>query len=505
MFETLTDRLQGVMKTLRGDSKLTPENIEEAIREVRKSLLEADVSLKVVKLFISRVRQKALGVEVLDSVTPAQQFIKVVYDELVVILGGENVPLTMKGGPSILMLLGLQGSGKTTACAKLALKLKKEGYNPLMVACDVQRPAAITQLQTLGKQVNIPVFTIPDSKDVHEIASQAIAQAKISGQNPVILDTAGRLQIDTELMAELMILDRGFEPAEKLLVVDSMTGQEAVNVAETFNTQLEITGVILTKVDGDARGGAALSVRESTEKPIKYISTGEKLDALEAFYPDRMASRILGMGDVLTLVEKAQATIDEKEAERVAKQMMGGEFTLEMFLSSQKMMKKMGSLGDIMKMMGMGGMLGLSSEQQDMIASHGENMFNLYETAINSMTPAERQKPEIINMSRRRRIARGAGLQDNQIGQMLNEFEQMRRMFAQFRQMFGGGFPGMPGGMPGGMPFGMPGVPPMPGAPGGKGPQLPKMPPGGFRPNPPPGFPLKGPGGGYFRKKGKKR
>jgi signal recognition particle subunit SRP54 len=497
MFETLTDRLQGVMKAIRGDAKLTPENIEEAIREVRKSLLEADVSLKVVKLFISRVRQKALGVEVLDSVTPAQQFIKVVYDELVVILGGENVPLNMKGGPSIIMLLGLQGSGKTTACAKLALKLRKDGYNPLMVACDVQRPAAIMQLQTLGKQVNIPVFTIAGSQDVQEIAAKSLEQAKAVGNNPVIFDTAGRLQVDTDLMAELMLLDRGFEPGEKLLVVDSMTGQEAVNVAETFNTQLEISGVILTKVDGDARGGAALSVRESTTKPIKFISTGEKLDQIEAFYPDRMASRILGMGDVLTLVEKAQATIDEKEAEKVAKQMMGGEFTLEMFVSAQRMMKKMGSLGDIMKMMGMGGMLGLSSEQQDQIASHGENMFKLYETAINSMTPTERQKPEIINMSRRRRIAAGAGLKDNEVGQMLNEFEQMRKMFTQMRKMFGNGFPGMPGGMP----FGMPGGPEPP---GGVMPQLPKLPPGGFPRNPPPGFPLKGPGGGYFRKKGKR-
>lgn len=497
MFETLTDRLQGVMKTLRGDSKLTADNIEEAIREVRKSLLEADVSLKVVKLFISRVRQKALGVEVLESVTPAQQFIKVVYDELVTILGGDNVPLDLKGGPGVIMLLGLQGSGKTTACAKLALKLKKDGYNPLMVACDVQRPAAITQLETLGKQVNIRVFTIPGSTDVSNITAKAIEEAKTVGHNPVIIDTAGRLQIDTELMAELMLIDRGFEPSEKLLVVDSMTGQEAVNVAETFNTQLDITGVILTKVDGDARGGAALSVRESVERPVKFISTGEKLDCLEAFYPDRMASRILGMGDVLTLVEKAQASIDEKEAEKVARQMMGGEFTLEMFVSSQRMMKKMGSVGEIMKMMGMGGRLGLSSEQQDQIASHGENMLKLYETAINSMTVEERQKPEIINMSRRRRIARGAALKENEIGQMLNEFEQMRRMFQQFRKMFAGGFPSMPGGAPFGMPGGLD-------AESGKLPPLPKLPPGAFPRNPPPGFPLKGQGGGYFRKKGKR-
>jgi signal recognition particle subunit SRP54 len=500
MFDALTDRLQGVMKNIRGDSKLTPENIEEAIREVRKSLLEADVSLKVVKLFISRVRQKALGTEVLDSVSPAQQFIKVVYDELVTILGGENVPLDMKGGPSILMLLGLQGSGKTTATAKLALKLRKEGFNPLMVACDIQRPAAITQLQTLGKQVGIPVFTIPGATDVTDIAHQAVEEAKRVGHNPVILDTAGRLQIDTDLMAELLLIDRGLEPAEKLLVVDSMTGQEAVTVAEAFNTQLDITGVILSKVDGDARGGAALSVRESTDRPIKYISTGEKLDQIEAFYPDRMASRILGMGDVLSLVEKAQASIDEKEAEKVAKDMMAGDFTLEMFISSQRMMKKMGSLGDIMKMMGLGGMLGISSEQQTEIADHGERMFKLYETAINSMTPEERKKPQIISMSRRKRIARGSGLKDNEIGQMLNEFEQMRQMFGQFSKMM----PGMGGMMPGGMPTGMPGMPGQMPGPGGAFPNLPKMPPGGLPKNPPPGFLAKGRGGSYYRKKGKR-
>jgi signal recognition particle subunit SRP54 len=387
MFDALTDRLQGALRNIRGDAKITPENIEEAIREVRKSLLEADVSLKVVKLFISRVRQKALGTEVLEGVNPAQQFVKVVYDELVELLGGENVPLNMKGGPAVVMMLGLQGSGKTTATAKLGLNLKKNGYRPLMVACDVQRPAAIKQLQTLGKQVDVPVFTIEGSTDVLTIAQEAVEHAKKLGLTPVLLDTAGRLQIDTELMAELMLLDRALEPGEKLLVVDSMTGQEAVNVAETFNTQLEVSGVLLSKVDGDARGGAALSVREATGKPIKYMSVGEKMSEIEAFYPDRMASRILGMGDVLSLVEKAQANIDEKEAEKVAKQMMQGEFTLEMFLNSQKMMKRMGSMGDLMKMMGLGGMLGLNSEQQAQISEHGEAMMKLYESAINSMTP----------------------------------------------------------------------------------------------------------------------
>ena len=494
MFDTLTDRLQETMKTLRGDSKLTPENMEDAIREVRKALLEADVSLKVVKLFISRVRQQALGAEVIDSVSPGQQFVKVVHDELVSILGGENVPIVLTGDPPVVMLLGLQGSGKTTACAKLALKLRKEGKKPLMVACDIQRPAAIKQLQTLGKQIDIPVFTIPDSTNVLDIATAAVAEAKKEGLHPVILDTAGRLQIDTDLMAELMLLDRALEPSEKLLVIDAMTGQESVNVAETFNTQIGISGVLLAKADGDARGGAALSVREAAEQPIKYISTGEKLDNLDAFYPDRMASRILGMGDVIALVEKAQDAIDEQEAEKVAKQMLAGEFTLEMFLQSQKMMKKMGSMGDIMKMMGIGGMFGLSSDQQSTLANHGEKMLHLYETAINSMTPDERRRPETINMQRRRRISKGSGLKDNEVGQMLNEFEQMRKMFANFRKMMGG--------MP---------IPGMPGMPGGGAPDWaelmknpPQMPPGGGQGGKmPPGMP-KG-GGSIFRKKNKKR
>lgn len=513
MFDALTDRLQSALRSIGGDAKITPENIEEAIREVRKSLLEADVSLKVVKLFISRVRQKALGEEVLEGVNPAQQFVKIVYDELVELLGGENVPLNMKGGPAIVMMLGLQGSGKTTATAKLALNLKKNNFRPLMVACDVQRPAAIKQLQTLGKQVDVPVFTIEGSTDVLQIAQEAVEHAKKTGLTPVLLDTAGRLQIDTELMAELLILDRALEPGEKMLVIDSMTGQEAVNVAETFNTQLECTGVLLTKVDGDARGGAALSVREATGKPIKYMSVGEKMNELEAFYPDRMASRILGMGDVLSLVEKAQANIDEKEAEKVAKQMMQGEFTLEMFLNSQKMMKRMGSMGDLMKMMGLGGMLGLNSEQQAEIAEHGETMLKLYESAINSMTPDERRRPEIITVSRRRRIARGSGLQDGQVARMLKEFEQMRQMFSQFHKMLGGfampgmpGFPGM-GGMGGGK-GPTTGIPPgfadLPGVSNPTG--LPPGFPGGPMGRPlPPNYPGNRPGSSLTRKKGKRR
>jgi signal recognition particle subunit SRP54 len=422
------------MRYIRGDAKVTPENIEEAIREVRQALLEADVSLKVVKIFISRVRQKALGAEVLESVSPDQQFIKIVSDELVTILGGENAPLNLKGAPGIVMLFGLQGSGKTTASAKLALKLKKDGFNPLLVACDVQRTAAILQLQSLGKKIDVPVFTL-DTKDVQEIGEKAVEEAKRAGYNPLILDTAGGLQTDTEVMADLLLLDRSLEPGEKILVIDSMIGQEAVNVAETFNTQLNVTGLLLSKIDSDVRGGAALSVRESVGRPVKFISSGEKMEDLEVFYPDRMASRILGMGDVLSLVEKAQAAIDEKDAELAAKRMMKGEFTLTMFMNMQKMMKKMGPMGDIMKMMGIGGSLGIPADKQDEIAEHGEKMMKLYEVAINSMTVLEREHPEKIDMSRRRRVARGSGMKEFQIGRMLNEFEQMRQIFGYMHKM----------------------------------------------------------------------
>lgn len=457
MFDTLTDRLHGAFKVIRGDNTLNAEHIEEAIREVRRALLEADVSLKVVKLLISAVRQKALGAEVIENVSPEQQFIKIIHDELVTVLGSENVAIDIKanidGNPAVIMLLGLQGSGKTTACAKLALKLKNEGNKPLLVACDIQRPAAIEQLKTLGTQIDVPVYAQETGADVFDISKAAIDLARKEGLNPVILDTAGRLQIDTDLMAEVLLLERAFKPKEKLLVIDAMTGQESVNVAETFNTQLDVSGIILTKIDGDARGGAALSVREAVGKPIKFIGTGEKLQALEAFYPDRIASRILGMGDVISLVEKAQQAIDEKEAEKVTKQMLQGEFTLEMFIKAQNMMKKMGSMGDIMKMMGVGGMLGINSSQQAQIASQGESMFKLYEVAYSSMTKEERLKPQIIDMSRRRRIAKGSGMQENQLGKMLNEFEQMRSMFKQFSKLlggFGGGAAGGLGGLFGG-------------------------------------------------------
>ncbi len=508
MFDNLTDKLHGAFRSLTGNDKLTADNIEDAIREVRKSLLEADVSLKVVKIFISNVRQKALGADVLTAVRPDQQFVKIVHDELVTILGGEHSPLNYQGDPGVIMMVGLQGAGKTTACGKLAFKLKEEGAKPLLVACDVQRPAAIHQLQTLGKQIDVPVFALEGNQDVQEIAELAVKEAKEKGLSPVILDTAGRLQVDTPLMAELLIIDRFLKPQEKILVVDSMTGQEAVNVAETFNTQLDLTGLLLTKVDGDARGGAALSVREAVGKPVKFISTGEKLENLETFYPDRMASRILDMGDVVSLVERAQKNIDEREATETVMDMLTKDLNFESFVKMQKMMKGMGPMGDIMKMMGFGGMFGISTEQQKQIAAEGEVMMSKYEIAINSMTKEERRNPDLIDYKRRRRIAKGSGLKDNEIGKMLNDFQKMRSVFGTFRQMMAGGgmpgMPGMPGGFPGGMPGGFPGG--MPGGfPGGM-PGMPPMPPG-FQGMPRPGAKSSSgySGGAFFNKRKKKK
>jgi signal recognition particle subunit SRP54 len=481
MFDSLTDRLRGAFRSLSGNDKLTAENMEEAIREVRKSLLEADVSLKVVKIFISNIRQKALGQEVLNAVSPYQQFVKTVSDELTAILGGEMSPLNIDGDkPAVIMMLGLQGAGKTTASGKLARKLKSQGKKPLLVACDVQRPAAIHQLETLGKQVDVPVFTISGNMDVLDIADKSIQYAKDKDHDVVILDTAGRLQIDTDLMADLVLIDKSISPAEKLLVVDSMTGQAAVNVAETFNKQVGVTGLLLTKIDGDARGGAALSVRESVGQPIKLMSTGEKLEDLEDFHPDRMASRILDMGDVVSLVEKAQSQINEKEAEEAVMDMFKNDLTFEMFLKMHKMMSKMGSMGSIMKMMGVGGMLGLDSQTQNRIATEGEIMMKKMEVAVGSMTLAERRKPDLIDQSRIRRIAKGSGLKTGEIGKMVKDFEKMRDMMRMMKNMMGGGgFPGMPG-MGGGA-----GMPPMP-------PGFPGMGAGGGMP---PGFP--GMGGGF--------
>lgn len=429
MFDQLSDRLQDVFANFRGDRQLTEENMEDALREVRRALLEADVSLRVIKAFISRVKDRAVGEEVIKSVEPGQQLVKIVHDELVALMGGESKGVNLEGKPNIIVLFGLQGSGKTTTCGKLALKLKKEGRKVLMVAADVYRPAAIQQLITLGKQIDVPTYTIEGSKDVLEIARAGVEQGKAEEVDTVIVDTAGRLQIDTDMMAELLLVERVLQPQEKLLVIDAMTGQEAVSVAETFNEQLEVTGIVVTKLDGDARGGAALSVVEITGKPIKLIGTSEKLSGLEVFYPDRMATRILGMGDVVSLVERAQEAFDLEEARRMEEKMRKDSFSFDDFLKIQKSMKMLGSMEQIL---GMLPIPGLTKEMKEMISHSGEGQMKKVEAMISSMTAAERSKPEIITESRRKRIAQGCGMKDADLEAFLRQFEQMRMMMKQF-------------------------------------------------------------------------
>ncbi len=429
MFDSLSEKLQEIIKKTSGNASLTEENISDTLREVRRALLDADVSLKVVKLFMSSLREKALGEEVIKGVNPSQQFIKIVHDELVNVLGKENTPLNLDGHPALIMMLGLQGSGKTTSAAKLAVKLKKEGKNPILVAADVYRPAAINQLKILGEQISTPVFTIEGSTDVQKIVSDSINYAKDNGYNVVIIDTAGRLQIDNEMMAELLLIDRAFKPQEKLLVIDSMLGQQAVSVAENFNIQLDITGIVLTKLDGDSRGGAALSVVHSSGKPIKLTGTGEKLDALNDFHPSRMADRILGMGDIVSFVEKAQEVFDEKQAKEFEKKMEKAEFSYNDFLNMQKQMRMFGSIDNIL---GMLPIPGLNKDNREMIATEGEKQLKKIESFISSMTPKERANPSIINTSRKRRIALGCGMPIHEVNQIISQFDQMRQMMKGF-------------------------------------------------------------------------
>ena len=424
MFDSLSQRLQGIIRGTR-EKELTQDNMHEALREIRRALLEADVNLRVVKSFVSNIKDKAEGENIVEGVDPSQQLVKIVHDELVELLGKEKKPLELNNHPSLIMMLGLQGSGKTTSSAKLAVKLKKEGKNPLLVACDVYRPAAITQLQTLGKEIEVEVFTIPDSKDVQQIVREAIEHAKNNNYNVLILDTAGRLQIDTDMMAELLLIDRIFHPDEKLLVIDAMTGQEAVNVAENFDAQLELTGLVLTKLDGDSRGGSALSVAYCTGKPIKLTGTGEKLHALEDFYPERMATRILGMGDIVSLVERAQEVFDEKQAAELEAKMAKSEFSFNDFLNMQKQMKMFGSMGNLL---GMIPGLNISKDDRDKISHEGDKQFKKIEVFIQSMTPEERNKPELLNTSRRKRIAKGAGMDLQEVNNYIKQFEQMRTM-----------------------------------------------------------------------------
>lgn len=432
MFDSLSDRLQDIIRKTSGTGSLTEDNMQEALREIRRALLEADVNLRVVKAFISNIKDKAEGEQVLKGVNPSQQLVKIVHDELVELLGKELSPLNFNGHPNIIMMLGLQGSGKTTSSAKLAVKLKKEGRNPLLVACDVYRPAAIKQLQTLGSQIGVEVYSDGDSKDVQNIVQNAIKHSKEGGFNTLILDTAGRLQIDTDMMAELLLIDRVFAPHEKLLVIDAMTGQEAVNVAENFDAQLSLTGLVLTKLDGDSRGGAALSVVHCTQKPIKLTGTGEKLNALEDFYPERMATRILGMGDIVSLVERAQEVFDEKQALELEKKMRKAEFSFDDFLKMQKQMKMFGSIDQIL---GMLPIPGLKKEDKDLISHHGEKELKRIEVFIQSMTPEERANPELINSSRKKRISTGCGISLHDVNIFIKQFEQMRTMMKGMSDM----------------------------------------------------------------------
>ncbi len=436
MFDNLSEKLQNIIAKTHSQ-ELTQDNMQEALREIRRALLEADVNLRVVKAFISSIKDKAEGENVLQGVNPSQQLIKIVNDELVEILGKELSPLNLTGHPSLIMMLGLQGSGKTTSSAKLAVKLKKEGKNPLLVACDVYRPAAITQLKTLGEEIGCEVFSLEGSTDVQDIVGRAINYAKDNGFNVLILDTAGRLQIDTEMMAELLIIDKVYQPHEKLLVVDSMTGQEAVHVAENFDAQIGLTGLVLTKLDGDSRGGAALSIVHCTGKPIKLTGTGEKLNALEDFYPERMATRILGMGDIVSLVERAQEVFDEKEALKMQEKMQKAEFSYNDFLNMQKQMKMFGSMDQIL---GMIPGVNLKQADKEKISHATDTEFKKIEVFIQSMTPEEREFPELMNTSRKKRIAKGCGMDLHTVNLYVKQFEQMRQMMGgmgKLQKMFG--------------------------------------------------------------------
>lgn len=430
-FEGLADRLQGTLKKIRGKGKVSEDDVKEMMREVRIALLEADVNFKVVKEFINRVKERAIGQEVMKSLTPGQQVIKIVNDELTALMGGEQSKIAVSTRPpTVVMIVGLQGAGKTTSTGKLAKHLQKQNRKPLLVAGDIYRPAAIKQLQVLGEQINAPVFSLGDQVSPVEIAKQAIAKAKEEHYDYVLIDTAGRLHIDEGLMDELNNIKAEVKPDEILLVVDAMTGQDAVNVAEAFNQQLELTGIVLTKLDGDTRGGAALSVKSITGKPIKFAGMGEKLDALEPFHPDRMASRILGMGDMLTLIEKAQSSVDQEKAAELERKMRKMEFTFDDFLEQLTQVRNMGPLDEIIGMMpGAGKMKGLKDLKVD------EKALVKVEAIVHSMTPKEKNQPEVINASRRKRIATGSGTTVQDVNRLLKQFEDMKKMMKQMTQM----------------------------------------------------------------------
>ena len=440
MFGGLTEKLANAFKKFRNKGKLTEADVKEGMREVKLALLEADVNFKVVKEFIKAVTERAIGSQVLESLVPAQQIVKIVNEELIKLMGGETPKVNISPKPpTVVMMVGLQGAGKTTHSAKIASYYKKKGKSPLLVACDVYRPAAVDQLKIVGESANIPVFSLGTKISPVEIAKAGVEHAKKNGHDMVFIDTAGRLHIDEELMAELVKIKEAVGPTEILLVVDAMLGQDAVNVAKTFNDLLDITGVVLTKMDGDTRGGAALSVKYITGKPIKFIGTGEKLDALELFHPDRMASRILGMGDILSLIEKAEQAYDEKNARELEKKMREQTFSLEDFLEQMRQLKKMGNLEQLLAMVPGANTGALKNAQID------ENQMAKTEAIILSMTKQERLRPEVINGSRRKRIANGSGTSVEDVNKLLKQFEQMKKMMKQFSGM--GKRRGMLGGM----------------------------------------------------------
>ncbi|MDQ3708660.1 MAG: signal recognition particle protein [Actinomycetota bacterium] len=481
MFDALSDRLDAVFAGLRGRGKLTEQQVDEALREIRLALLEADVNFKVVRTFVARIRERAVGTEVSAALDAGQQVVKIVHDELVRILGEQSAPLDLGSrSPAVIMLAGLQGSGKTTAAGKLAKLLRKKGRQPLLVACDLQRPAAVQQLRVLGEQVDVPVYAPVESGDPVAVARQAVAEARRLGAGVVIVDTAGRTNVDEELMDQATAIKAAVEPVETLFVIDAMIGQEAVTVAKAFQEAVDFTGVILSKLDGDARGGAALSVAEVTGRPIKYASIGEKLDEFEAFHPDRMAGRILGMGDVLTLIEKAEDVYTTEQAEQVQSKLLAAEFTLEDFLSQMQQLRKMGPLQGLLGMVP-----GMGKALKDVDLDDGQ--LNRVEGIIHSMTTEERRNPKLLNGKRKKRVAAGSGRTSQEINELLRSFEQMQKMMKSLggakgmkamRQLrndpdlagqLGGGLPGggLPGGgLPGG---GLPGFGDMGGGMGGAG------------------------------------
>lgn len=426
VFESLSEKLQNTLSKLTGKGRLTEKDIDAAMREVKLALLEADVNFKVVKDFIKKVKERSLGQDVLESLTPGQQVIKIVNEELKNMMGTGESKLDLSKKPTVIMMCGLQGAGKTTTSAKLAKLIKKSGNRPLLVACDVYRPAAIKQLQVVGESVDVPVYTMGDKISPVDIAKAALEHAKRNQNDVIIIDTAGRLHIDEDLMDELKEIDKWTNPSEILLVLDSMTGQDAVNVAESFDKLLKLTGVVLTKLDGDTRGGAALSIRAVTDVPIKYIAMGEKLDQLEVFHPDRMASRILGMGDVLSLIEKAQANVDEKKAKELEEKLRTQTFTLDDFLTQMEQMRNMGPLEDLIGMIP-----GVNSKALKGINFDGKE-FSRVEAIIKSMTKEERTKPEIIDSSRRKRIAAGSGTDAVEVNRLLKQFKEIKKMMKQF-------------------------------------------------------------------------